>query len=122
MAERVKSETSIRRGPSFSTTASAARPVPADHEFGSQGTELKLSVVEAYLRAFTRALRGYFPELWYIDAFAGTGERTEHVAATRIMGQVLKPASTIRHRGSAKIAIEVDPPFDKLIFVEQRLE
>jgi hypothetical protein len=42
-------------------TASARRG--ADHEFGSQGTELKLSVVESYLRAFTRALREKFPQL-----------------------------------------------------------
>jgi hypothetical protein len=28
-----------------------------DHEFGAQHTELKLSVVESYLKAFTTALR-----------------------------------------------------------------
>lgn len=92
----------------------------ADHEFGSQATELKLSVVEAYLRAFTTALRRKFPELWYIDAFAGTGERIERIPARR--GGLLGPTqeSTIRRRGSAKIAIDVDPPFDRLIFVERR--
>ncbi len=41
----------------------------ADHEFGSQATELKLSVVEAYLKAFTTALRGKFSELWYAVMF-----------------------------------------------------
>ena len=47
-----------------------------DHEFGGQHTELKLSIVESYLKAFTTALRSRFQELWYIDAFAGTGSRT----------------------------------------------
>jgi len=35
----------------------------AEHEFGSQATELKLSVVDAYLHAFTASLRRKFPEL-----------------------------------------------------------
>jgi three-Cys-motif partner protein len=72
------------------------------------------------LGAFTRALRGKFPALWYIDAFAGTGERIERVPAARFMGRIVSPAGVIRHRGSAKIAIDVAPPFDRLIFVEQK--
>jgi three-Cys-motif partner protein len=93
---------------------------PADHEFGSQATELKLSVVESYLRAFTRALRSKFPELWYIDAFAGTGERTERVPARRGLLFGATPEIVIKRRGSAKIAIDVHPQFDRLIFVEKR--
>ena len=53
----------------------------SDHEFGGVSTNLKLSLVERYLSAFTTALRGKFKELWYIDAFAGTGERTVKLAA-----------------------------------------
>ena len=52
-----------------------------DHEFGAQHTELKLSIIEGYLKAFTRALKPYFNQLWYIDAFAGTGSRTVRVEA-----------------------------------------
>ncbi|TIN59694.1 MAG: hypothetical protein E5Y29_29475, partial [Mesorhizobium sp.] len=40
----------------------------ADHEFGNLSTDLKLSLVEEYLGAFTTALRSKFAELWYIDA------------------------------------------------------
>jgi three-Cys-motif partner protein len=105
---------------STTTIAATGRPA-ADHEFGSQATDFKLSLVEAYSRAFTTALRGKFPELWYLDAFAGTGERTERVPATRILGSVVSPAQVIHHRGSAKIAIDVEPPFDRLIFVEKKL-
>jgi hypothetical protein len=58
--------------------------IAADHEFGSQATELKLSVVEAYLHAFTTELRGKFSELWYIDAFAGTGARSAYLRAAEV--------------------------------------
>ena len=47
-----------------------------DHEFGGQHTEIKLSIVEGYLKSYATALRPKFKELWYIDAFAGTGART----------------------------------------------
>ena len=53
----------------------ADRPL-SEHEFGGVSTDLKLSIVEGYLRAFTTALRRQFRELIYVDAFAGTGERT----------------------------------------------
>jgi three-Cys-motif partner protein len=102
------------------TTVTAATRRGADHEFGSQATDLKLSLVEAYSRAFTTALRGKFAQLWYIDAFAGTGERTERVPATHFMGTLVTPEKVIRHRGSARIAIEIQPAFDKLIFVEKK--
>ncbi|MGA9428283.1 MAG: three-Cys-motif partner protein TcmP, partial [Xanthobacteraceae bacterium] len=92
----------------------------ADHEFGSQDTDLKLSLVEAYLKRFATALRGKFPQLWYFDAFAGTGERTVRVAA-RDGGLFDEPVpESVEHRrGSAKIAIDVKPPFDRIVFVEK---
>lgn len=83
-------------------------------------TDLKLSLVEGYLRAFTTALHGKFDQLWYIDAFAGTGERTVRHAARG--GDLLDPPTEERierHRGSAKIAIDVVPKFDRLIFMDK---
>src|SRR5689334_22406032 len=72
--------------------AGPARPRGnADHEFGTNATELKLGLVEAYSRAYTRALRGKFAELLYFDAFAGTGERTERVPAERILNTEISP-------------------------------
>jgi three-Cys-motif partner protein len=91
----------------------------ADHEFGAQHTDLKLSIVESYLKSFTTALKPHFSQLWYIDAFAGTGERTVRVAARE--GDLFDepaPESVERRRGSAKIAIDVEPPFDRLIFID----
>ena len=90
-----------------------------DHEFGGQHTDLKLSIIEGYLHAFTTALRPYFKHLWYVDAFAGTGSRT---VRTEFKGATLieEPTEEIieRRRGSAQIAIDTRPPFDFLVFIE----
>jgi three-Cys-motif partner protein len=92
-----------------------------DHEFGAQHTELKLSIVESYLKAFTTALKQHFPQLWYIDAFAGTGSRTVRVEA-REGGLFDAPTSerVEQRRGSAQIAIGVDPKFDRLVFMDTK--
>jgi three-Cys-motif partner protein len=94
-----------------------------EHEFGAQHTELKLSLVEGYLRAFTTALRPRFRKLWYIDAFAGTGSRTVRVDARD--GNLFEApvAEQVEHRrGSAKIAIDVAPHFDRLTFIDRKLK
>lgn len=91
-----------------------------DHEFGSLSTDLKLSLVEDYLKAFTQALHAKFPELWYIDAFAGTGERTVRIAGANATD--LAPAVEARierRRGSARIALEVTPRFSRYIFMDK---
>ena len=92
----------------------------AEHEFGSGSTDIKLSVVEGYLRAFNQALRPIFRDLWYIDAFAGTGERTERVEASE--ASLFDPGSrerVERRRGSARIAIDIKPAFDRITFIEK---
>ncbi|WP_018322113.1 three-Cys-motif partner protein TcmP [Bradyrhizobium sp. WSM2793] len=92
----------------------------ADHEFGGQHTELKLSIIEGYLKAFTTALRPHFKNLWYIDAFAGSGTRT---VRTERQGATLveKPVEEVieRRRGSAQIALDVRPEFDFVVFIEK---
>src|ERR1700722_10187419 len=95
--------------------------MPVDHEFGDQHTELKLSIVEKYLTFFTTALRGKFAELWYIDAFAGTGERTiKHESRPAGLLDAGEPERIERRRGSAKIAIDIHPPFDLIVFIENK--
>lgn len=92
-----------------------------DHEFGAQHTELKLSVVESYLKFFTRALKPHFSELWYIDAFAGTGSRTVRVEARD--GDLIDepvPERIEQRRGSAQIAVDVVPRLDRLIFIDTK--
>jgi len=96
-----------------------ADPNLGDHQFGGVSTDLKLSIVEGYLKAFTTALRPRFRELVYIDAFAGTGERTvAHAAVEANLWDDYTPARIERLRGSAKIAIDIVPPFDQLLFID----
>jgi three-Cys-motif partner protein len=90
-----------------------------DHEFGGQHTEMKLSIVEGYLKAYVTALRPDFEHLWYVDAFAGTGSRT--VRTERHRGDLIEAPvqESVEHRrGSAQIAFVVNPQFDFLLFVE----
>src|SRR5437762_5994543 len=95
--------------------------MPVDHEFGGQHTELKLSIVEKYLRAYSSALRNKFTQLWYIDAFAGTGKRTVKVEARgEDLFESEVPESVEQRRGSAQIAIDIEPPFHRLIFIESK--
>jgi three-Cys-motif partner protein len=83
-------------------------------------------MVAGYLKAFTTALqdkptpRRPF-QLWYIDAFAGTGERTVRLTAkdANLLESLVEERLESR-RGSAQIAIDTKPPFDRLIFIEQK--
>src|SRR4051794_9918167 len=91
-----------------------------DHEFGGQHTDLKLSIVEGYLNAYTLALRSYFEHLWYVDAFAGTGSRTVRTEA-RGATLVELPVDEVieQRRGSAQIALDVVPQLDFVVFIEK---
>ncbi|WP_312366475.1 three-Cys-motif partner protein TcmP [Ensifer sp.] len=92
-----------------------------EHEFGGQHTEIKLAIVEKYLKAYSTALRQKFKSIWYIDAFAGTGSRTVRIEAKD--GDLLDapvPERVESRRGSAKIALDIQPAFDRLIFMDQK--
>jgi three-Cys-motif partner protein len=77
------------------------------HEFGGEHTQEKLQALRDYLPAYTTALGRRFT-LYYIDAFAGTGECDITVAGTKL-----------RVPGSASIAIDCKPPFHKMVFIEK---
>src|SRR5687767_1798793 len=96
----------------------------ADHCFGGGWTEIKLRAVTDYLRFYTTALKEKPTrttpfELWYIDAFAGTGDRT----VTKIRGGLFDGTPLIRDqirlKGSARRALAIDPPFHHLVFIEK---
>ncbi|UTP40467.1 three-Cys-motif partner protein TcmP [Phenylobacterium sp. LH3H17] len=88
------------------------------HRFGGNWTERKLEAVRYYLEFYATALSKQQFDLWYIDAFAGSGERTE----TRTSGGLLEEKSIgiedVVLDGSAKRAMAVTPPFKHLIFME----
>ncbi|MES0040044.1 three-Cys-motif partner protein TcmP [Mesorhizobium sp. M0091] len=92
-----------------------------DHEFGGQHTEIKLAIVEKYLKRYSAALHTWCDNVWYIDAFAGTGSRTVRVKAKE--GDLFDepaPEYVEQRRGSAKIALDIDPPFDRLVFMDSK--
>lgn len=92
-----------------------------DHEFGSVSTDLKLEVMEEYLRTFTKVLRPQFKNLWYIDAYAGTGRRTvKRLARDADLVDEGAAEELIQRRGSAQIAIDTDPPFTRLVFIDTK--
>jgi three-Cys-motif partner protein len=95
----------------------------AGHEFGGVSTDLKLSLVQSYLERFVIALRRKFSQLWYIDAFAGTGERTVRLSAEpATFFDEGSPERVLQRRGSAQIAIDTQPQFDRLIFMDRKPE
>lgn len=97
----------------------------ADHRFGGEWTEAKLAVLQGYLGAYTRALKNKPFKKAFIDAFAGTGYRTERFDEEGgSLDDLLFPdlAEEPPQRlldGSARIALRTDPPFDHYVFIEK---
>lgn len=92
-----------------------------DHVFGNTSTDLKLDIIENYLNAYAKALRSKFNHLWYIDAFAGAGHRT--IVHPEVRGSILdeeREAYREQRRGSARIALDARPRFDRLTFIDQK--
>ena len=58
------------------------------------------------------------PPLMYVDAFAGTGYRENDVASHLSDGFFQFPEIDELAKGSARVALEVSPPFDKYVFIE----
>lgn len=92
--------------------------------WGGPWTEDKLEILRRYLDAYTTALKYKNFALWYVDAFAGTGEiSVSHFDADQ-SNSMLCGIEIENERasldGSARIAADIqDKPFDKLIFIEK---
>ena len=93
------------------------------HGFGGNWTEEKLKRVEKYLKAYATIMNKQNFRFAYIDAFAGTGYIEEK--KNKIDGQIfLFQQNEIKEieaysKGSARIALEIKPEFDKYIFIEK---
>jgi three-Cys-motif partner protein len=89
-----------------------------EHQFGGPWTEIKLDAVCYYLECYTKALSQQRFDLWYVDVFAGRGDRTtERLTGGLLESQPMKwIAETLP--GSAKRAMNVQPPFRHFIFNE----
>jgi three-Cys-motif partner protein len=99
----------------------------ANHVFGGDWTSDKLERVRKYLSAYTTIFRknsraAYFTTV-YVDAFAGTGERADSGGRMAKSLDIFEPDeyadADALQKGSARIALEVDPPFDRFLFIER---
>ncbi|WP_397504864.1 three-Cys-motif partner protein TcmP [Qipengyuania sp. R86523] len=90
------------------------------HEFGGPWTEIKLDAISEYLDFYQNALKNKGFETWYVDAFAGTGERHAKVTKGGIFDAA--PIEEVEEvlAGSAKRALAILPPFSHYWFSEQR--
>lgn len=98
------------------------------HRFGGSWTDDKLTRIRKYLAAYTTIFqsneRARHFRTTYLDAFAGTGTRTDSAPSDDALDGSLfdvaadADAESLK-KGSARIALEVEPQFDRYIFVEQ---
>ncbi len=100
------------------------------HAFGGDWTSTKLDILAKYLKAYTTALKDKptadrpFKKA-YIDAFAGTGYRTmaddddSTAGANLTFPDLADAAPQELLDGSARLALKIDPQFDRYIFIER---
>jgi three-Cys-motif partner protein len=95
-----------------------ARSPAAEHRFGGQHTDDKVARLRAFLQSFTRALKHQGFVLIYIDAFAGSGDRTDVIPVLPLLDGDNADPQIVNVPGSARLAIEVTPSFDRLVLIE----
>jgi len=89
--------------------------------FGGSWTEKKLEILKNYLNSYNTALKNQPFKRVYIDAFAGTGYRQQRKLQydnPDIFEELGQDESDQFLKGSAALALEANPPFDKYIFIE----
>jgi three-Cys-motif partner protein len=85
--------------------------------FGGNWTEKKLEILRKYLESYNTALKNQPFKRIYIDAFAGTGYRQKR-SHPYDKYSFFGDESEKFLKGSAKLALEVNPSFHKYIFIE----
>ncbi|RMF48612.1 MAG: three-Cys-motif partner protein TcmP [Bacteroidetes bacterium] len=94
------------------------------HNFGGPWTQAKLEALQKYLRAymqiFTKNEKAKYFTTVYVDAFAGTGYRTITDKDEQFLFKDLQEEDNQQFlKGSARIALELDPPFQRYVFIEK---
>lgn len=88
-----------------------------DHPFGGKHTDDKVDRLRQYLVAFSTALKNQGFVRVYVDAFAGSGGRTDVLPALPLLDGDAEPL-TLTVPGSARLALEVEPPLDSIVLIE----
>ena len=107
----------------------------SENRFGGTWTEDKLERVHNYLRAYTtifdKNLKASWFDTYYVDAFAGTGYRTEDIQdedTTQSLFNEKEAVNSLQQdaqdlkEGSVAKALGVEPPFDHYVFIEKKRE
>lgn len=83
--------------------------------FGGGWTEVKLDKVSRYLAEYVKVMKNRSFTTMYVDAFAGTGfmKPIKQHAGLFFEEQETVPA------GSARLALDVNPPFSRYVFIEK---
>lgn len=115
---------------SFRSTFCEVAIMATSHKFGGDWTEEKLESIRRYLveyvTIFTRNIAAQNLTTIYVDAFAGTGAKSPVKETTTSASPLFQGTDTSDHeaeairKGSARIALELEPGFDKYIFIEKR--
>jgi three-Cys-motif partner protein len=98
----------------------------SDQLFGGNWTDQKLDKVRRYLHEYMKILKY---KTWlrteYIDAFAGTGYRAVREACPEeafLFDELESPEIEGYRDGSSRLALGIDPPFGKYVFIEKSPE
>ncbi len=89
--------------------------------FGGKWTQEKLEKVGYYLQSYATALKNQNFRLIYVDAFAGTGYVSLKDKDENQLSLLEFEETEVKEfvSGSAKNALEVNPPFDEYVFIER---
>lgn len=87
------------------------------HKFGGRWTDEKLALLDKYMTAFCTALQAKY-HLMYIDGFAGTGDRELASSSLPLIDELNDEEIAWFAKGSARVALEQCPGFDRFIFIE----
>lgn len=99
-------------------------------KFGGEWTEIKLQSLKGYLQAYAHIMKKRNYKTVYIDAFAGTGYRHDPSSRSDVNQSIpslfdVAEESTPTAKpipesdGSARVALQIEPPFSIYVFVEQ---
>ena len=98
----------------------------AEQVFGGSWTEEKLTRLRKYLEAytviFTRNPKARLLKRIYVDAFAGSGIRSSDVDDAESQDGLLFEEDRDAlgfMKGSARVALEIKPPFHRYLFIEK---
>ncbi len=98
----------------------------SEHVFGGDWTSEKLERVRKYLQAYTTIFHGNerarFFTTYFVDAFAGTGDRKDSnipgLSDTPLLDIESDPEFIGLQKGSSRIALEIEPAFNRYLFIE----